>query len=204
MMKHKKEVIRLDKSHEAGAVSILIRAFKKDPLFLHAFKTPEQAVIFATYLYQKAINQREILLGTGERNWLKGVANLEKRKIRFSLTLLKPSFLLLSYHCFRFLPKQSFRFFNRCMRFTTQQRPKGPHYYLNWIGVDPAAQGSGVGSKILAYIHQIVDTDHMVTGIGLDTENPGNVSYYEKFGYKATATANVEGVKIFTMFRPRM
>ena len=48
----------------------------------------------------------------------------------------------------------------------------------------------------------IVDDDTSSIGIGLDTENSNNVALYEHFGYKLTGTENLDGLTIYTMFRP--
>lgn len=94
------------------------------------------------------------------------------------------------------------RMINPYMRLTTRYRPKGKHYYLICIGVDPKFMGMGIGKKTLNTIHTIVDEDTTSIGIGLDTENPNNISLYEHFGYKLTGTENLGGLTIYTMFRP--
>ena len=39
--------------------------------------------------------------------------------------------------------------------------PGFPHWYLPWLGVDPARQGSGLGSRLLSCCLQVVDQDHL-------------------------------------------
>ena len=101
------------------------------------------------------------------------------------------------------LSPESFAFFNRYMRFTTSVRPKVPHYYLVFIGIAPEAQGRGLGRAIIEEIHARVDADETSAGIGLDTENEANVTYYEKFGYKLIDQRIIDSVTVYAMFRAK-
>jgi hypothetical protein len=56
---------------------------------------------------------------------------------------------------------------------------------------------------MLDTIHNIVDEDITSMGIGLDTENPDNISLYEHFGYRLVATEKLDDMMIYIMFRPR-
>jgi hypothetical protein len=39
-------------------------------------------------------------------------------------------------------------------------------------------------------------------GIWLDTENPRNVPYYQRFGYEVRAHSTLDGIDVWGMFRP--
>ena len=62
--------------------------------------------------------------------------------------------------------------------------PSEPHWYLPFIGVDPAAQGQGHGTALLRASLQAVDR----TGLPayLESTNPRNIPLYESFGFRVT------------------
>ena len=53
-----------------------------------------------------------------------------------------------------------------------------PHWYLFLLGVDPASQGSGLGSLLLQPILARADLAHMPCY--LETNNPDAVRFYQK------------------------
>lgn len=89
------------------------------------------------------------------------------------------------------------------MRHTRSALPRGRCYYLTLIGVDQAFRGRGLGRRMLDEILARVDHDATAVGIGLDTENPANVRWYEPFGFRVTTQAALSGVDVTCMFRPR-
>jgi len=91
-----------------------------------------------------------------------------------------------------------------CLRATfakNDARPKEPHFYLNVLGVHPDHQGEGIGAKLLR--HTLVEVDEKKMGAYLETGNPDNIPFYEKFGFRHRATATVPGAKMpfHTMWR---
>jgi GNAT superfamily N-acetyltransferase len=59
--------------------------------------------------------------------------------------------------------------------------PAEPHWFLPLIAVDPAFQGFGRGSELLAYMLARCDQDQQVAY--LDSSNPKNVPLYERHGF---------------------
>lgn len=59
--------------------------------------------------------------------------------------------------------------------------PEEPHWYLPAIGVDPHAQGRGLGSALLTHALLTVDEQHVAAY--LEASNPRNVPVYERFGF---------------------
>jgi ribosomal protein S18 acetylase RimI-like enzyme len=59
--------------------------------------------------------------------------------------------------------------------------PSEPHWFLPLIAVDPACQGSGLGSALLAHMLAQCDRDQHVAY--LDSSNPKNVPLYERYGF---------------------
>lgn len=62
-----------------------------------------------------------------------------------------------------------------------EAHPTFPHWYLAWIGIDPARQGRGLGSDLLWGCLEIIDRDHLPSY--LDTPNPRTVPFYERHGF---------------------
>ena len=81
-------------------------------------------------------------------------------------------------------------------------RPTEPNYYLGIIGVHPDAQGAGYGRALLDATQRLSEAHPTSTGVALDTESATNVRIYERCGYHVHATARLEDVDIWCMFRP--
>lgn len=60
--------------------------------------------------------------------------------------------------------------------------PDEPAWFLDIVGVDPAAQGSGVGSALVA--HGIERSQADGHPAFLETSIERNVAYYERFGFR--------------------
>jgi ribosomal protein S18 acetylase RimI-like enzyme len=67
--------------------------------------------------------------------------------------------------------------------------PRGPHWYLPLIGVDPAHQGKGHGDALMTYALQRCDRDRALAY--LESTNPRNVSLYRRHGFEALGTIQV-------------
>jgi ribosomal protein S18 acetylase RimI-like enzyme len=69
----------------------------------------------------------------------------------------------------------------------TAAHPRFPHWYLPWLAVDPAQQGGGIGSQLLAHGLEIVDSSHLPAY--LETPNPRSIAFYERHGFRVTGSA---------------
>ncbi len=78
-----------------------------------------------------------------------------------------------------------------------------PHHYLCVLAVDPTAQKTGLGAALLREVFAIVDADPGLHGVWLDTENPPNVGFYEKQGFRVAAVRPLASVRIRGMWRER-
>ncbi|HEV2375503.1 MAG TPA: GNAT family N-acetyltransferase [Streptosporangiaceae bacterium] len=72
-----------------------------------------------------------------------------------------------------------------------RERPEEPHWYLSTIGVDPAAQRTGVARGLLAPRLARCDEDQIAAA--LVTGKESNVAYYESFGFTVTGHIEVPG-----------
>jgi ribosomal protein S18 acetylase RimI-like enzyme len=64
----------------------------------------------------------------------------------------------------------------------------GRHWYLLGLGVEPSGQGRGVGGALLQPVLALADRERLVCY--LDTNNPMNLPFYERFGFAVTGHAH--------------
>ena len=67
--------------------------------------------------------------------------------------------------------------------------PTEPHWYLPLIGADPAHQGQGHGTALMAYALAQCDRDRLPAY--LESTNPRNISLYKRHGFEAIGTVQV-------------
>jgi ribosomal protein S18 acetylase RimI-like enzyme len=77
--------------------------------------------------------------------------------------------------------------------------PAEPHSHLGPIGVSPEAQGHRIGRQLME--RYCAELDRIATLGYLETDRPGNVDFYKKFGFAVTGTASIEGVVNYFMRR---
>jgi ribosomal protein S18 acetylase RimI-like enzyme len=65
-----------------------------------------------------------------------------------------------------------------------EKRPKVPHQYLDFIGVNPNKQGQGYASALLYYTLARLDVEG--TPAYLESSNPRNNPLYQRYGFKIT------------------
>lgn len=70
-----------------------------------------------------------------------------------------------------------------------QCHPKEPHWYLPLIGTDPAHQGRGLGTALMAYALAECDRQHVPAY--LESSNPRNISLYKRHGFEPLAPIQV-------------
>lgn len=77
-----------------------------------------------------------------------------------------------------------------------------PHWYLMILVVDPDLQGQGLGSDLVEEGLARVDSDHC--GCYLETSEPGNIKFYESFGFTVMEHFRTEkgGIDVWAMHRP--
>jgi ribosomal protein S18 acetylase RimI-like enzyme len=79
--------------------------------------------------------------------------------------------------------------------------PTEPHWYLPMIGVEPARQGAGLGSELMREALARVDQDGLPAY--LESTNPRNIPFYQRFGFRSLGAIRMPGVPVITsMWRP--
>jgi GNAT superfamily N-acetyltransferase len=75
-----------------------------------------------------------------------------------------------------------------------------PHWFLALLGVDPVAQGRGVGAALLQVGHDAADREGRPCF--LETFTQPNVAYYQRHGYSLTRSTTIaDDVPIHAMTR---
>ena len=75
-----------------------------------------------------------------------------------------------------------------------------PHWYLFILGTEPAAQGQGLGSALLAQVLARVDADGMPAY--LESSNERNLAWYGGYGFELTGELVIPGgPRIWPMWR---
>ena len=75
-----------------------------------------------------------------------------------------------------------------------------PHWYLPLLGTDPAAQGQGIGSAVLAPVLDQCDADGL--GAYLESSKERNIDFYARHGFRVTGELHLpRGPTMWQMWR---
>ncbi len=78
--------------------------------------------------------------------------------------------------------------------------PAPPHWYLATLGTDPASQGRGLGTAVLAPVLEGCDRDGV--GAYLESSKERNLDYYARFGFRVTEELRLpRGPRVWLMWR---
>lgn len=79
--------------------------------------------------------------------------------------------------------------------------PTQPHWYLAVIGSDPAVRGTGFGHALMETRLKHCDAEGMP--VYLESSNPVNIPYYERFGFVVTGELKLpdDGPSLYPMWR---
>jgi ribosomal protein S18 acetylase RimI-like enzyme len=161
------------------AIEVLARAFEEDPFVRWFVRSDERHADGMRAFFELAVHH--MTLPYGECWVTDGVqgAALWCPPTQWSLGLagklrLMPQFARAA-GLFR-LPRVFF-----ATNPITDAHPKGPHYYLFILGVDPPAQGRGLGRALLAPVLAKCDAER--TPAYLETSKEDNLRFYESLGF---------------------
>jgi GNAT superfamily N-acetyltransferase len=79
--------------------------------------------------------------------------------------------------------------------------PSEPHWYLAILGTEPAWQGRGLGSALLAPV--LERCDHDGTPAYLESSKQRNLAFYARHGFEVTGTVDLPGggPRVWPMWR---
>lgn len=178
------EPTRLLPAHKDRAVDALLGAFRDDPLYVYicpdgsrrgeAMRALLRAVVEFTLVYGEAWTTPEV---SGAACWL--------RPGRTAISIWQMPRTAFA------LPRAILRFGSDALGRATEvfgyadqahaRAVSGPHWYLWGLGVEPAAQGRGIGSGLLQPVLTRADAEALPCY--LETETERNVAFYQKRGF---------------------
>jgi len=86
----------------------------------------------------------------------------------------------------------------------TFYQPAKPHYYLGVVGVAEAAQGHGVGQKLIGSFLDMSDADPLSDGTFLETANERNLAFYQRLGFSLAGYGEVDHkTRLWCLYRPK-
>ena len=81
-----------------------------------------------------------------------------------------------------------------------KRHPSEPHWYLSVLGVDPVAQGKGLGTQLLGPVLDRADAEGVPAY--LETQKEENLAFYIRHGFEETDRITVPGSPpVWTMWR---
>lgn len=72
-----------------------------------------------------------------------------------------------------------------------QSHPRTEHFYLATLGVAPDRQGEGIGSRLLAPVLEICDSDGIPAY--LESSKHSNIAFYARHGFRVTGELRLPG-----------
>jgi GNAT superfamily N-acetyltransferase len=186
-----------------AAIGIITRGMRDNPLHISAlgFETDVREVrlhrMFTLAL--PMIFRKGVLLGAFDGDTLVGVAGMvPPARCQPSLAGKLALFP-------RLIPAIGLRAFGGVGRWiaawSAHDLPE-PHWHLGPVAVDAHLRGQGIGRALMAEYCARLDR---MNAVGyLETDKPGNVAFYEKFGFETVAEAQVVGTPNWFMRRPAL
>ncbi len=180
-------------SDEAPIIDVVVRAFAEDPAARWSW--PDSQKYFMQFpSFVRAFGGKAFIYGSAY--YVDGYAAVA--------LWLPPDVLpdddMLSSIFQRSVSEQSqkdvFTVFDQMGRY----HPSEPHWYLSLMGVDPLKQGKGLGSELMK--HALVQCDQDNKPAYLESSNPRNIPFYERYGFELLSTIQIgTSPHIFPMLR---
>ena len=185
MSKDVKGLVRINKSNAEPCIRVLVKAFRKYPLFQYYFPTESTRREKISYYVLSLLVYSGIRFGevSATSSNLEGVA-IWIPSNNYPLTfwkMLRSVPLSKIFGLGRYGGSKMMDFNDYIDRVHQRQAPFN-HWFLQAIGVATRFQGKGYASKLLRPMLSKIDKEHLPCY--LETINEKNVSIYERFGFK--------------------
>jgi ribosomal protein S18 acetylase RimI-like enzyme len=197
---------RLAPADADAAADVLARAFVDDPLWRFLFPEPGRRAALVLQAYRSfapAFVAEFVTLGVGAP--LEGVAvwSPPDQAPPQLGALLGAGLLTLVFSPLLAGLARAAPIFGRVDALRRRHAPE-PHYYLNTLGVAPAARGRGRASALVRPV--LAQADARGLTAYTETLTPENVPIYERYGFVVREEAAVPeaGLRIWALQRPRL
>ncbi len=172
---------------EAAVVATLAEAFVTDPFFVWMFPDRPRRADQVTRWWERMVRQRPV----GSRTWqasgvataalwhppVDAVAEADESFTPWFVDLLDD----------RTLVAERFEVFGRIV----EAHPSEPYWYLAGVGTRPVHQGRGLGRAVLEPMIRRCDDEQRLAY--LESSNPRNVPFYERFGFTVVGAVPLPG-----------
>lgn len=189
-------LIQLHKSQIKFAAEVLARAFQDDPLWVYFFpnasERPNKSLHVLRMLVHYAVSYGEVHATSIK---LEGIAVwLPPDKAEVS------PWRMIQYGGFSVMLKMNREELVRTIRYTKyatsvhERCANMRHWYLQFIGVDPAFQGKGYASVLLKPMLARMDAGQ--APCYLETHNQENVPIYQHYGFRVVEEGTIPNTEV--------
>lgn len=164
--------------HDDPVAGYALPSDRRRPAQLRRFYVERLRTLLADELVFTDAGRRAAALWAAPDNWRTPLSELLRTRI---LTWRTPLFMLGG------------------MR-VEHRHPDEPHYYLAVLGVDPAAQGQGLGSQVIRPMLDRCDREGVPAY--LESSKERNLAFYERHGFRVTGEVKLHlGPRLWLMWR---
>jgi ribosomal protein S18 acetylase RimI-like enzyme len=165
----------------ATVVRVLARAFENDPVANYMMKRDHMERAFGTFFKHSVLPHDEAWL-SGEDGVALWTPPGKWNATGLNLLAMAPT-LLAAVGATKLVARA------RAAQRVSELHPREPHWYLFAIGVDPAMQGKGIGSKLIRVVMERCDAEKKAAYLEASTET--NARLYERHGFAVTEELRV-------------
>lgn len=195
-------VVRLAASQTTQAAGVLARAFRNDPMYAHIFPDVDERVRSMPRLWDALIRYSLVYGEVYTTPAMDGVACwLSPGQEKMTLWRMLRTGLRIQRAVMRFSAPARRQFLGMVgyIDQVHERMVKQPHWYLLALGVEPASQGQGIGSRLLQPI--LARSDREGRPCYLETQTEGNVAFYRRLGFEVVSEEEVQGMRVWAMLR---
>jgi ribosomal protein S18 acetylase RimI-like enzyme len=193
------EVVRIGKERFGEASEVLARAFQDDPAWVWLVPDAERRARLLPWLFRVGfdVTAADVYVTTGPllgaARWLP--PGRPAMRVGATLRALVTTPLRLGVATAPFLA------YGRAVEQMRADVARGPHWYLAGIGVEPSAQGRGVGAALLRPGVEAAAAGQVPAV--LLTNNEANLRFYESHGFAVVREGHTpeNGPKAWAMVR---
>lgn len=161
-----------------AVVDLLSRAFERDPIVNYIVRSDARRAsglraLFRMWFDLRDVSRGEVMISEGHRGAMLWMPSERVRASLLDRSRVTPDFVRCVGVSRVSAMLQFFSKLEHC-------HPKEPHVYVQFIGTDPAARGSGLAYAYLQ--HAIEFADACSRPIYAETSNPGNLPVWAKAG----------------------
>jgi GNAT superfamily N-acetyltransferase len=189
-------LFRLTKAQIKPAAAVLARAFQDYPMSAYFMpdeskRSKKQPAIYRM-LVRSGIKHGEAYATSPQMEGVTVWFSSDSRRESFWNSLMSGQFLTLLLAGRETVKRQ--RAFGEYAAAVRARCMPGRHWYLQWLGVDPAYQGKGYSSKLLKPM--LARADREGVPCFLETQAEKNVALYEHFGFRVAEEGLIPGSNV--------